>query len=787
MGREKTISLRILGKADSAVAAFNRVRQESNATVSAISEGMSRASAAQNQQANDFAKLGVKSSRDIKRELDDVAQAYKRLRTDGKVSVNDLARAKQALIQKVQRLKKESNATFSKMTRDMERAKEAERQLAGAFETLGVRSLRDVKNEVRAAEKAYKHLQRSGNVSVKDLARAKLQLIKRTKSLRKETGLWTSSIGRARSAWASLAAVGFSFAKGFAVFGEFSQRMAEVNTLTDMSATRFAALSEEITKLSKQVPQSADQLAAAEYDILSAGVALENSTTVLKLSAKAAVAGVTDTKTAVNVGLGVINAYGLGIGELKDVYDTLFSTVKQGVTTFPELAQSLGETLPTAKAAGVSYQDVAAAVAALTKAGIRTPQATTALRGAINALAAPAPEAKKRLEEMGIVWRGLLPTLEDIAKRNLSIDQMRMIVPDVEARTGVLALTQNLTGLKDIMLQMESAGGATQAAYNKMKDTPFNKLQMLKNEFSAMAIEAGEWVIQNKELVKTLVATGGVLYAVNLTRGSLGTMKVALDLMKGSSIGATGALKGLGAAAVIAFSTTMVIKATQEYIKMREAIEDAEKAQNRMLNVADKVKGKNADFKDVEIPATLSGLGDQELVDLRRNLAKSKAYWTAHLDELSVKARETDFFGGLTDEAEQAVQESYRVELRLKGLMQTLGQVQTRFKASATPVMPDISKITPQIEKATGQITEMAGAQKEAAGTAKGFAKDQKAAGEATAAAMGKAADKTWELVEAIRQLKKEKGSIPTDFRGSNHGGTLAGLASALDDAERTE
>jgi hypothetical protein len=283
------------------------------------------------------------------------------------------------------------------------------------------------------------------------------------------------------------------------------------------------------------------------------------------------------------------------------------------------------------------------------------------------------------------------------------------------------------------------------------------------------------------------VATGGVLYAVNLTRGSLGTMKVALDLMKGSSIGATGALKGLGAAAVIAFSTTMVIKATQEYIKMREAIEDAEKAQNRMLNVADKVKGKNADFKDVEIPATLSGLGDQELVDLRRNLAKSKAYWTAHLDELSVKARETDFFGGLTDEAEQAVQESYRVELRLKGLMQTLGQVQTRFKASATPVMPDISKITPQIEKATGQITEMAGAQKEAAGTAKGFAKDQKAAGEATAAAMGKAADKTWELVEAIRQLKKEKGSIPTDFRGSNHGGTLAGLASALDDAERTE
>jgi TP901 family phage tail tape measure protein len=267
--------------------------------------------------------------------------------------------------------------------------------------------------------------------------------------------------------------------------------MAEVSTLTEASTEDLKALGNEIIDLSTRIPQTATELAAAEYDIISAGVALADSTRVLEQSAKAAVAGVTDTKTAANVGIGVINAYGLEIDELGNVYDVLFNTVKNGVTTFPELAQSIGDTLPTAKAAGVSYQEVSAAIASLTKAGIRTPQATTALKGALNALAAPTAEAKKQFDALGITWNGLIPTLEQIAEKNLSIDQMRLLIPDVEARTGVLSLTQNMEGLRQSLAGMEEAGGSMEVAYDKMADTPEAQLKKLKNSINALSIQIG--------------------------------------------------------------------------------------------------------------------------------------------------------------------------------------------------------------------------------------------------------------------------------------------------------
>ena len=114
---------------------------------------------------------------------------------------------------------------------------------------------------------------------------------------------------------------------------------------------------------------------------------------------------------------------------------------------------------------------------------VKTPQAATAMKGAINAMAAPAPEAKKKFDELGITWQGLIPTLEAIRKKGLSVDQMRFLIPDMEARTGVLALTQNMDGLKQIMTGMAGSASAMQDAFDKMKDTPENQIKLFSYNF----------------------------------------------------------------------------------------------------------------------------------------------------------------------------------------------------------------------------------------------------------------------------------------------------------------
>ncbi len=577
---------------------------------------------------------------------------------------------------------------------------------------LDVRPHRAIKREINQLGAAYQRLKNSGKLTNLELFRAQLQLQRKTTELKRETNGWADSLVSAKTGFASMAAAGYAFFKTFSSFSQFRQRMAEVGTLTDLDAKGFEALNKEVVNLSRNIPQTATDLAAAEYDILSAGVAVEKSTNVLGLSAKAAVAGVTDAKTAVNAGLGVLNAYNLSVSELGSIYDALFMTVKQGVTTFPQLSQYMGEALPTAKAAGVGFREVGAALAALTKAGIRTPQAATALKGMLNSLAAPTEEAQKEFNRLGITWQGMLPTLEQIAAKNLSIDQMRQLIPDVEARTGVLALTQNLESLKSILLSMRNASGAMQDAYNKMKDTPANQIKLFTNEIHALSLAVGSTASevllpaakaarsvmsafsQTDKVTKYFTASlaMGLLtlgaWPLGLSRMVLGLKGMTLHMMAARAaagtmttqiLAANVAMKAFGLLAA-GYSIYEVGRAVKEFIKMREAIEDANAAQERLLETTEKTKSKFEEFKDVEIPENIASKAKNELKDLQHQLAKAKAYWTALHAELSEKAEETTWLGTLTFDAQKVVPEQQAAAKRLGEINEALKTLQNRHK-----------------------------------------------------------------------------------------------------------
>ncbi|MGD8388655.1 MAG: phage tail tape measure protein [Desulfobacteraceae bacterium] len=563
---------------------------------------------------------------------------------------------------------KKVKGEFTASMKGMARTGRTEGQkIKAAYALLELRSGREIQREIQRVEAAYNRLARSGKLSAAELSRAQAQLKKKTKELRQETRSWSDSLGQAHAGMIALAAAGYTAVKAFKEYSTYRQKMAEVNTLLDVSKEKYSALSEGIIALSKRVPQAASVLAAAQYDIISAGAGLEESTRVLEKSAKAAVAGVTDTKTAVNVGLGVINAYGLSISRLSDIYDILFLTIKKGVTTFPELASHLGEILPTARAAGVGIKVVSSAIAEMTKAGIRTPQAATALKGAINAMSAPAPEAKKVFDELGITWKGLIPTLEQIAKKSLTIDQMRMLIPDVEARTGVLAMIQNLAALKKTLEEMDRAGGSMEAAYDKMKDTPENQIQLFKNEVSALAIELGEFL--SKGLLPAIKgirwlkdglgdtspeaqALAGIMagYAGIFILWKAGLGKIVLGLkgmivqsrLAAAQIGnlkaqflAASAVTKAGLVVSIAFTGVEVYKAIKALLEWREAAKVAGESEDNLIRNTDRMIQRFRAFKDVRLPENITGKTPQELESLSQSLHKARAYWVAMKQQMA--------------------------------------------------------------------------------------------------------------------------------------------------------
>ena len=168
-----------------------------------------------------------------------------------------------------------------------------------------------------------------------------------------------------------------------AAFSQFDKGIREVFTLMPgMTSEAMDKMSQDVLNFSVATGQSATDSVAALYQALSAGVPADNVFEFLETANAAALGGVTTLETAVDGITSVVNAYGKEVIDAGTASDVMFQAVKLGKTNFEQLSTSLFNVVPTAASLGVSFEDVAANLAALTAQGTPTSVATTQLRQA---------------------------------------------------------------------------------------------------------------------------------------------------------------------------------------------------------------------------------------------------------------------------------------------------------------------------------------------------------------------------------------------------------------------
>lgn len=321
----------------------------------------------------------------------------------------------------------------------------------------------------------------------------------------------------------------------------FDQAMRQVWTLTDQTKEEFDAMRQSVIELSKEGPYSASELANALYQVISAGVDASNAIDFLGLAMKAAQAGAADLFTAVDGLTTILNAWGLEMKDLESVSDAVFVAVREGKTTFQELAQSIGIVAPTASQAGVSLEEVLSAVAALTKQGIDTQRAMTSLNYAIQSIIAPSEKAKKTAQDLGIEFNatqlkamGLAEFLQYVGNAaGGNSEALRDLFGSVEALRGVFALTGTAAeDFAEILGEIENGAGETEKAAGKMTDSLENQFKRLQNIFDAIKLKVGEaltpllktiadlgerfatWIENMSPAERTILAISGALLAL---------------------------------------------------------------------------------------------------------------------------------------------------------------------------------------------------------------------------------------------------------------------------------
>ncbi len=289
----------------------------------------------------------------------------------------------------------------------------------------------------------------------------------------------------AATAFAKAAKSSYDFEK------EFRKNMLEVATISTQVTNDMTGFMNQVMAITQEIPIKAPEAAKALYSIVSAGHDGADGMKILEVSAKAAVGGLTETETAADAITTILNAYKMSAEEAGTVSDQLFTTVRLGKTTFGELGASIAQVAPIAAAYGISIDQVLGAVASLTKQGTPTAQAMTQIRAAIQGTAGELGDAAFQ----GRTFQEALQLINE--KAGGSASKMKEMLGTDEGLAATLALTgKNAKSAASDLEELQSSLGATEAAFEKMKDAADNQLTLLANNVQAYLRPLGEKILK---------------------------------------------------------------------------------------------------------------------------------------------------------------------------------------------------------------------------------------------------------------------------------------------------
>ena len=295
--------------------------------------------------------------------------------------------------------------------------------------------------------------------------------------------------------------------------GTVDRLAAEIRTITGERGSRLPLIG-QLMELSNQFGQTFESMAKAKYDIVSGGfLDAADSAHILEISAKAAVAGVSDVGTTAKVLVQSLRAYGKSAEEAEEFADTLFKTIKLGITTMPELAGSIGRVTPIAKVAGLSFDELGAAMSILTAKGLKTTEAATSLRALLKALISPSSDTGKALADLGVTMdAGFTQAMIRLGEAGSEGEAvLAKLFNNIRAQMGVFTLASD--GASLLVKTMEEFGnkkGSMQSAFDEVASTidQFNKKQ--------------EQTIKNFQIMKGLGAGSGAEKSFEIVEKGLG-------------------------------------------------------------------------------------------------------------------------------------------------------------------------------------------------------------------------------------------------------------------------
>ena len=197
-----------------------------------------------------------------------------------------------------------------------------------------------------------------------NLGEARLRLTANAKDLnskvkKAQAGLKTAGIAMTAAGAAILAPL----AAGVKIFAEYEQNMAKVRAVSGATEAEFAALDAVAREMGRTTVFTARESAEALSFMAMAGMEAHDSVAALPHVLNLAAAGQLELGNAADIVTNIMAGYGLTTEELGLAVDVLTKGFTSANTDLQQLGDAFTYAGPVAKAAGIEFEETAAALA----------------------------------------------------------------------------------------------------------------------------------------------------------------------------------------------------------------------------------------------------------------------------------------------------------------------------------------------------------------------------------------------------------------------------------------
>ena len=194
---------------------------------------------------------------------------------------------------------------------------------------------------------------------------------------------------------------------------DFDKSMTKIKSLVGIAGDEVDKMGEQARKMAIETGKSSKEAADALFFITSAGLSGSEAMDVLNASLKASAVGLGEVANIADLATSAMNAYGSDTLTASGATDVLVAAVREGKLSSEELAGAIGQVIPIASNMGVTFNEVGATMAAMSRTGTDAAQGATQLNAILMGITKTGPAQDAAFKAMGLSAAGLRKQIKE--------------------------------------------------------------------------------------------------------------------------------------------------------------------------------------------------------------------------------------------------------------------------------------------------------------------------------------------------------------------------------------